>query len=569
MAGKRPARSTLYLPLLFLLTGLCALAVAFYAAYATKTDFTPFNNEPAVAFSSGWSYQDGEQWVEIPEAPAKLSGYQRDSLLLANTLPDDLSRDMALCVETYGETLRACIDGEPVYQYGYINETPYGGILGWVVWNCIDIPRAAAGATITLEITSPYGAPVDDIYAITYGTKSAIVFHYLDAFRVTLVLSLAGIMLGLFFILVALVLIWKRIEVNSRSFLYLGLFLLISSLWILAVSGILQMFTGAKAAAYMLAAVLFWLMPLPMVLYVQEITTGHRKSLNIFCFAYMLIFLGVLLLHVLNIVEMWYSLLGAHVLIVFCILLLLRVCFDELSQRHNVEVRETIWGILLLMAFSGLAFLRFYAGYGNKQFVDYYGMGIFFFVALMAVSGVRRGLDMFYASVRAMAFKKMAYMDTMTQMSNRAAFNETMEEIPRRENGASSLAFVVLDLNRLKAVNDTLGHTAGDEVLRRSAECIRNAFEHLGQCYRIGGDEFAILIKDKNEAEIKAAIDNLYAVIEAHNYDEEIKVSMACGYAIADIDTLQQQGIYSVFHTADANMLKQKADSGQGTGDRV
>ncbi|MDO4540877.1 MAG: GGDEF domain-containing protein [Syntrophomonadaceae bacterium] len=551
-----------HIPMLFLITSFFALAIGFYVAYATETDFTPFNNEPVVEFNSGWSYLDGSAQTPL-KVPGQLIDYENDTLILSNTVPADLTRDMTLCVETYNQSIRAYIGGEKVYEYGYGNHTPFGNVLGWVVWNCIDLPHDCAGESITLEITSSYGNPANEVFTINYGTKSALVFHYLEQFKFSLLMSFIGILLGLFLVFSALILIWKRIEVNTRAFLYLGLFILLSSLWIPAVNGIMQMLFGGKTAAYMTALIVFWLIPMPLLLYIQEITTSSKKLLNGFSVAYLLIFLGVLLLYVLNIKEMMETLVVAQVLMALAMVLILRVCFVELSQHYNAEVRETIWGVLVLMAFASLAFLRFYAGYGNKQFTDYYGAGIFFFVLLLGIGALRRGFELFYASVRAMSYQRMAYVDTMTQMSNRASFNETMEALPMNLSGIKHLGFIVLDLNRLKIVNDTLGHTAGDEVIRRSSECIRMAFEHVGECFRIGGDEFAILIKNKTEDEVRASIDELYAVIDAHNKDKEIKVAMAYGYSVADIDTVQRVGVHAVFQTADAKMLKQKTDTGQ------
>ena len=53
---------------------------------------------------------------------------------------------------------------------------------------------------------------------------------------------------------------------------------------------------------------------------------------------------------------------------------------------------------------------------------------------------------------------------------------------------------VMLDVNQLKKINDTLGHKAGDELICGASACIRQVFSKYGTCYRIGGDEFAVIL---------------------------------------------------------------------------
>lgn len=58
---------------------------------------------------------------------------------------------------------------------------------------------------------------------------------------------------------------------------------------------------------------------------------------------------------------------------------------------------------------------------------------------------------------------------------------------------------IMMDLNGLKATNDTAGHEAGDELIIGAAKCMTNAFSGLGNVYRVGGDEFVALLKGNKE----------------------------------------------------------------------
>ena len=90
---------------------------------------------------------------------------------------------------------------------------------------------------------------------------------------------------------------------------------------------------------------------------------------------------------------------------------------------------------------------------------------------------------------------RIAYLarhDTLTGLPNRATFHRALERALTTD-AATTLALLYLDLDRFKDVNDTLGHLAGDELLRVAAERLRGSVRDDDLVARIGGDEFVIL----------------------------------------------------------------------------
>lgn len=79
--------------------------------------------------------------------------------------------------------------------------------------------------------------------------------------------------------------------------------------------------------------------------------------------------------------------------------------------------------------------------------------------------------------------EKIAYLDSLTGLENRAAFTKELLSYAGNERGAC----VVADVNNLKLCNDRYGHLEGDKIISDAAECMFNAFKNLGKCYRIGG----------------------------------------------------------------------------------
>lgn len=93
--------------------------------------------------------------------------------------------------------------------------------------------------------------------------------------------------------------------------------------------------------------------------------------------------------------------------------------------------------------------------------------------------------------------------DELTQCFNRWAYEEDLRRLPIDQ----PFVYISMDLNGLKKTNDTLGHVAGDELIRGAASCMEESFGGCGKIYRIGGDEFvAILTKQvQQHAQMEAA----------------------------------------------------------------
>src|SRR5262249_11637801 len=109
---------------------------------------------------------------------------------------------------------------------------------------------------------------------------------------------------------------------------------------------------------------------------------------------------------------------------------------------------------------------------------------------LLRLAGYRRRL------VRARreklrALERAALTDSLTGLGNHRAFYEDLKrEISRRATTGSCFSVVMLDLDELKQINDTLGHHVGDDRIRGVADCLNATLRASDGAYRTGGDEF-------------------------------------------------------------------------------
>lgn len=117
------------------------------------------------------------------------------------------------------------------------------------------------------------------------------------------------------------------------------------------------------------------------------------------------------------------------------------------------------------------------------------------------------------AAIRsARGLEERAYNDPVTGLANRWALDRDLSrEIGRADRHRHRLGLLVIDLDGLKAVNDTLGHAAGDQTLRDLADAMRRSLRRGDAAYRVGGDEFVVLL---NEVDADVESSAAHAVVE-------------------------------------------------------
>ena len=139
----------------------------------------------------------------------------------------------------------------------------------------------------------------------------------------------------------------------------------------------------------------------------------------------------------------------------------------------------------------------------------------------------------------------------MTKMRSRAAYDKRLKEHPQfAHNGAC----LVLDVDGLKKVNDVYGHLAGDALICDAADCILAVYAKYGECYRIGGDEFVVLLENVTEEDVLALIDELAEQVARKKPTPPLSFSI--GYALAD----SSDWLVNIIDSADKKMYLQKKE---------
>ena len=159
---------------------------------------------------------------------------------------------------------------------------------------------------------------------------------------------------------------------------------------------------------------------------------------------------------------------------------------------------------------------------------------------------------------------RMARYDTLTGLPNRLLINETLgRAMAEADKWGGRCAFMMIDLDRFKAVNDTLGHPIGDRLLVRVAERLSQLMDAGTMCGRLGGDEFAIVVRDASDpAKVEQLAHRIIDMI-SRPYDVDqhtLHIGTSVGLAMAPRDGRTAE---MLIRSADLALYRSK-DAGGG-----
>ena len=153
--------------------------------------------------------------------------------------------------------------------------------------------------------------------------------------------------------------------------------------------------------------------------------------------------------------------------------------------------------------------------------------------------------------------RDVAYRDPLTGVKSKHAFVEAEMAMDERISSGEDVAFsvVVCDINELKSMNDTKGHSAGDELIRSACALVCTTFKH-SPVFRIGGDEFLALLEGSDYEWRDALIARLNDTVEENLANSGVVVSVG----IADFISGTDKKVRSVTDRADALMYERKRE---------
>lgn len=421
------------------------------------------------------------------------------------------------------------------------------------------LPEGAAGKTLVLRCAEPSALSAMLSSESVLATQTKLSSYYfrrsLYALVFFLLCVLCAVELGV--LMVTMRSIFTP-EVRHQTRVLIGL-MLDAGIWILTDSELLTLFTDKASFVTFLSLLGFGLI-VPLTLEFIRCTLKEEcRNLRLLQQVQMLLLTANILGWLLRGWAMFWLLPLMHLTILASIPLTLRDLFAAYKKTRSEDVRDILVGFGALAVCAAAALVFFYGDHAGRQYAVFYCVGLLCFLLQLGRIVLHRIRQASDEQAQLENYKNLAYVDSLTGLFNYTAFKYMKSRWPER----TDWTYIVIDVNWLKQTNDQYGHRAGDELLCCAARCIREAFYRAEDCFRIGGDEFAVIAAATDEEAVKAAVETLRRLCAEWDAKEEYPVSIAVGYAMQAGRTMTAD---ELFMEADAAMYRNKAEIKKAVG---
>jgi len=524
--------------LFFLLTSIVTAFISMSSA-----DNHNQENRDYIDLSSGWTCaKDGSAAVL-----KNISGTYE----ICRELPN-MENDRVLFLNLKSLNLKAYVDGVCIYSSPKAEERFFGKTSGSFF---AEIPIFAeySGKTVTLCAENPYNDGSGKITMIYLGKSSDILKAQTGSILTGFIISVMITFLGLLFI-VMFIPMWRHKTVGAEL-LYFGLFALNSGIFMLTDCKFLQLIFPDAHFYHMLAESHMMLFIIPLFLFLNKMYESCN-DLMVYCTCIFSIF-NFIACYLLNITEVmdyhetvWITHTSYGISIVFLLIVIAKELYR--NGRKNMYHNAGIF-IICISAVLDIVMLKIGTSFETTLFTR---MGVLIYVCLEGIQIFIGFFTRYREAMKAKLLSRLAYHDGLTDLLNRTSYMEELEAL--RSSGELDNIIAMFDVNNLKTVNDTYGHTAGDEMIIAVAEEMKKCFGGLGKCFRIGGDEF-VFISDPH--------------CEGHRF-REVCDEFTCQLSQADKNGLfmmpitiavgsctakgSSSGLDSIINEADARMYENK-----------
>lgn len=494
-----------------------------------------------------------------------------DTVVMESVLPDDwgiIEEAGALRLHIKHAAVSIYIDGELIYEYGYErmaeNKTVGSG------FQFINFPAEYEGKKIRIKWC------VAENEAFTK-FDTLLIYEWKNAYKALLTENRFPMFFGSFLTIfgVSLMLITVFALLFSLKYIRMyciAFFSVCVGLWTLCYYNVLVVFSIPLYSISLLEHISLYLAPLPILIYMGENVKQLRyRFLKPIYWVLLSVQLAsdviLVLLHLIDIVHFGAALRYMQIMMMCQLLYIVAVLILNLKSSKRTN-RLYLIGILIVSGCTAYDLLSYYQARFSKAIitplrgVSCMGVMVLIFILILV----------FYVELTEKLMKeterkfliKSAYTDELTQLHNRRYCSEYMKKIG--SENCSDYTVVSFDLNNLKTINDTYGHTKGDVLIKSAADVIAETFQEAGVVGRMGGDEFIAILTTACREDIESLMEKLSENIKKKNQNQDLDLSISYGYALST--ETEEKNIEKLYQMADDRMYDMKKEYKKSRGAR-
>ena len=550
---RKPKNSILLLSIIGGVVILCGVAALFFLLSFLPEDHT-------VDFEKGWTlYFDGSEYEDVNMDQfvfPKVCG-RGDGIVLKNTIPESIDETMNFRILLYLSQIDVRVGDEARYSYGEgLNKE--GRLVG-SGYHYIPIRPWEGGKEIEIVIRPGEDNAFSSITGVALIPSVERVSIFARTYFLTFFVSIFLVMLGFAILATSFATFFRRIK-NIRLF-HIGCFSLLIGLWSMCSDKLISLFSPYREFNTALEYLALYAAVIPFISLIidmrSEVSPARKVVLHICRGAFEIFLLISLILHFTGIAHFPAVLTYFHVLVGVGLLMLVLAAVKPLKKMDRADRFMNV-GIFVFALSGGIDVARFnlqkyYLVNTHSLDGSILPIGALIFIIFLIMSYLVYMYEEMIAQTEKHTLEKLAYEDSLTGLYNRTRSEERFAELT---SGNVRYGLVGIDLNGLKAVNDTLGHAQGDALIRTFGNILEESFGDIGETYRMGGDEFMVIVEERSSNSIDRAIEEMEKRCRQASERNPFKVEAAYGVAFSDEGGLQNAE--EVCKKADKRMYEMK-----------
>ncbi|MDC7293520.1 GGDEF domain-containing protein [Butyrivibrio sp. DSM 10294] len=515
----------------------------------------------------GWSFSDGEYTTDdVTLSKLRINHtYRGETIILTNTLSKKALISPTLLVISKMAVVEVYIDEEKVYESG--REYYDSGLIVPKNYHFIHLKDTTSDHKLKIVLTVCDEDAFTQIEIPYYGTMHGIMKEFMEIHR--LPLFVGGFLVIYSWILFSLAVYLILTKRSTPSMFFSSAIAMLLGLYTFTYNDIFYLLGDKDYFYNIMEYMALYMIPLAIsvLFYSTHPTVAPRRQL--LCLNLNTLFpIAILLINHLKVAPINHFMVPFQAVSTLEILIMLPPLLMGLNSEHKKKLASDTYtgvdadsymmlGFIILIFFGLLEIGRYhYNRYVSTTVnaytsINYLTLGMLYFVFCLFIYYFLHGIDSTNSKYVQEQLEGLAFTDTLTGLVNRAKCMQYFASV------RVPYAIVSIDLDRLKYVNDTYGHIAGDKMIKDFSELLVKAFPNAAVIGRVGGDEFLVSIENPDANICDDCINFLQELIDEYNQSsQEFKLSASCGYAYSEED--RTGGFESIFILADSRMYEMK-----------
>ncbi|MBQ6735271.1 MAG: GGDEF domain-containing protein [Lachnospiraceae bacterium] len=512
---------------------------------------------PVTVLDEGWTVEYEEavtenlSWKEITSRTL----HADDAVLLMHQLPLSDAPDAALMLPLGFTVYRVYLEEELIATYG--DSASIASVPRHTAF--LALPEGSGGKLLSVAVNATQEDALRLSGEVLMGSRG-------DLYRYWLQENAYGLFFGIFFLVYGMLLLCVSVGVRKTpggnlSWLSAAAVLICAGLNHLTYAELISFAFSDPAMNTMLHGASLWMLPAALMLASASVLTGRFRRIQILVSAgHAALALLMIFLHGMGRAAMAF---GSHFLLFQLLVLAETAAFTALTvlcyRRERISFQAMTAGAAAAAA-GGLINLFFFGSLRRHTFGISLGFttlsaGMLLFIGAVMLRYYLTQADYREEMRRNKRLSGVAYTDPLTGLANRARCAQYMQELDREK---AKYCIINYDVNGLKKINDTLGHTQGDRFLKGFAYILKVFFKDTGLVGRMGGDEYVVFLKDADLAMGEDKADAFQVLLLKMNRAEGTAFKYEASYGVAHSDEVRSHKSDDVYRLADDRMYEMK-----------